>query len=259
VNGALGRIAAIVENEVRLLRRDLVPVILVVAMPVAIIPFIVPGTKYVLQVAGYTAATGAEHAVPGLAVLFSSFTAVSIALTFYREHGWNTWNRLRISAGSSSEIILGKTVPSFLMTLCQMLLLFSLGVAAFDLSIRGSVLALGAMCAAHAMLVVGIAILLVSFCNSVQQANAIANVGGIVAAGVGGAITPESALPGWVRAVAPLSPPYWTMRGLGTVILDGGGLRDVVVPLAVLLAMTGGLVAIACSRFRMDEGKRSWS
>jgi hypothetical protein len=50
-----------------------------------------------------------------------------------------------------------------------------------------------------------------------------ANFGGVALAGLGGALVPPSALPGWAEAVASGTPSYWAMRGFRSVILDSDG------------------------------------
>jgi ABC-2 type transport system permease protein len=68
---------------------------------------------------------------------------------------------------------------------------------------------------------------------------------------------PMNVLPGWARAVAPVTPTYWAMRGLRSVILRGGGLAEVALPGGVLVAMAGGAAVIALLRFRFQDRKVS--
>ena len=48
------------------------------------------------------------------------------------------------------------------------------------------------------------------------------------------------------------------MEGYRTAILDGGGVADVLGPLAVLVAFTAAFAAIALWRLRLDAPKRTW-
>ena len=92
-----------------------------------------------------------------------------------------------------------------------------------------------------------------------MQLNALANLGAIVLAGIGGALAPSTALPGWAKAIAPITPSYWAMRGFRSVILGPGGLADVVTPIAVLLAFAAAFVMVAAARFRVEEPKTSYA
>jgi ABC-2 type transport system permease protein len=48
------------------------------------------------------------------------------------------------------------------------------------------------------------------------------------------------------------------MEGYQTVILEGGGVSDVLGPLAVLAAFTAAFAGIALWRFKLDAPKRTW-
>ena len=48
------------------------------------------------------------------------------------------------------------------------------------------------------------------------------------------------------------------MRGFRSVILDGHGLAAVVLPVAVLAAMSGAFATIALARFRFGDAKVSF-
>jgi len=100
---------------------------------------------------------------------------------------------------------------------------------------------------------------LLAICKTAMQVNSIANLGAIVLAGIGGAITPSGSLPAGVGLVAPATPTYWAMRGFGDVILDGGGLGDVALPVTALLGFAGAFFLVAAFRFRLDETKTSWA
>lgn len=73
--------------------------------------------------------------------------------------------------------------------------------------------------------------------------------------GLGGAVMPLEVLPGWVQTIAPFTPAYWAMRGHRSIFLEQGGLAEVALPAAVLLAAAGVLAVLATTRFRVDETK----
>ena len=67
-----------------------------------------------------------------------------ICTLFFREHAWGTWDRLRASAASSLDLVVGKVVPLYACLLVQMAAVFGIGVVAFGYRPNGSWLALGA-------------------------------------------------------------------------------------------------------------------
>ena len=74
-----------------------------------------------------------------MAVAFSAFGVGYAGFTFFRDHGWGTWDRLRATPARSVDIIVGKVVPTVVVTVVQMLLLFVLGGPLFGLEVTGLV------------------------------------------------------------------------------------------------------------------------
>lgn len=52
-----------------------------------------------------------------------------------------------------------------------------------------------------------------------------------------------------------MTPTYWAMRGMRSVVLDGQGAGGIAAPTVVLLAMAVLFAAMAVRRFRFDEAK----
>ena len=57
---------------------------------------------------------------------------------------------------------------------------------------------------------------------------------------------------------APASPAYWAMRGYRAVILDGGGLADVALPVGIMATLAVVAAALAVVALRDDAPKRTW-
>ncbi len=255
----LARSLAISRHEMRILRRQLTPVITMIVLPLGFTAFIRTGFRSVLVDAGFTDATGVEHAVPGMTVMFAIFLSSFTGWAFFREHGWGTWERLRASAARPIEIIAGKVAPSLLVSLVQMGALFGLGGLLFGLRVRGSMMGLAFVVVAYALFLVAFGVALVSVCSTVNQMNTFTNIGTMVIAGIGGALVPVSGLPGWAQAIAPATPAYWAMTGFQSVILEGSGAGAVLVPVVALLAFAAGCTLLAVFRFRFEQTKLSWA
>lgn len=240
------RSAAVVRHDLRILRSDPVFLIMMIGMPLVLMAF----TERVFS---------PEQAVPGMTVMFSLFLVGNIGFAVFREHGWSTWERLRASFATPSEIMIGKAVTPFLVLAIQLCVLFGLGSLLFGLEIRGSLLALVAVATSYAICLLALGAVALAICRTVMQLNAFTNLGAMLFAGLGGALTPIPDLPGWARAIAPVTPSYWAMRGFRDVILDAEGLAAAALPVAVLLGGAAGLTAIAAYRFRFEETKLSWA
>lgn len=249
---------AIAKQELRVLRGDPASLALLLAMPLLLAAFTVPVYRATLVIQGHPDASGAEQAVPGMAALFGVFIVQFLGLSFFREHGWGTWDRLRASQVPMAEILLGKVFVSAVLLACQQVVIFAAGVLLLGLRIRGSLLALALVGACLALSLLAFALACIAVCRSMQQLSIVVNLGSLVFAGVGGALVPLSVLPWWTSVIGVVTPVYWAMRGYDAVVLDGAGIGAVLLPVAVLLAQTAVLLAIALLRFRVDERKRGW-
>lgn len=242
------RALVVAVNELRLLAVDPFPIILLIAIPSLIAAFISKGLV-----------GGAAIAVPGLAALFGFFGLSTIGFTFYRDHGWSTWSRLRTTPASVPEVVLGKLIPLTGLFLAQQAVLLIFGVLVLDMPWRGSV---GAGIVAIVCIVaveVAIGLLFAAICRTINQLNAVCNLGGLLLAGIGGALAPVSTFPAWVRHLAPASPVYWGLRMLRGVIADGNGLSQLAEPAAILLAIAAVAGGLAILRLRAGDVKEFYA
>lgn len=246
-------------NDLRILRRDPLPLVVLVSMPLLLMGFLQPSLRAALVEHGYRGANGSEQAVPGMAVMFSMFLVSNVGVAFFREHAWNTWERLRASSLGTGEIMVGKAIAPFLVAAFQFAVLFGAGGTLYGLHVKGSLPALVLVEVAFALCMVSLGLVVVAHCRTLLQVNALSNLGALVFAGLAGALTPSFLLPAWVRAVAPTTPGYWAMRGFRAVIVDGGGLGVALLPAAVLVLFAGALGALAATRFRIDAAKVAWA
>jgi len=253
------RSLAIARLELRILSRDPLPIVLLFALPLAVVAFLRPALALALFTEGHVAANGSEQAIPGVVVTFSFFVVGFVGLAFYREHGWGTWWRLKATAASPAEIVAGKVLPILGISAVQAAFLFLAGTFAFGFRPRGPAIALAPVCAALVVCSVALGLAVAAVSRTLQQVNIVANLGTVVLAGLGGALVPLSLLPGWAQRLAPVFPSYWAMRGFRSVVLDGGGLTSVALPSIVLLGYAMMFVAGALAGFRADEEKVSWA
>ena len=240
---------AVLRNEFRLLRRDTAVVILTLAMPLIVISILKSTVGASLVASGAEGATGAEQAVPGIALLFGFFICGFLGLSVFREHSWGTWDRMRATRADTGAILAGKATPWAVVSLVQMTLLFVIGVLIFDLNIPGlaEVGGIALIIATWSFFIVAFALFVVAIASSVQVVQAFANLGAMVFGTLGGALVALAQLPGWARAVSPLFPTHWAMRGFRALLLEDKGFGGAIVPALVLVGFAvlfGGLAAV---------------
>jgi ABC-2 type transport system permease protein len=248
------RSAALVRHELRVLLSDPASMLSLTIMPIVMMAFFKPLARLALTDANPDA-NGSEYIVPAMTTMFAFFLVGYVGFTFFAEHRWNTWERLRASQAGNVEIIIGKVVPAMLLCLFQQSVLFGAGFLLFGLRVNGSLLGVLAICLALSLCLTSLGVLMAAVLKTEQQMNALSNLGAMILAGISGALVPLSVLPGWAQTAAPLTPQYWALRGFETVILDHGGVASIGLPVLVLLTLGVVCAGLALLRFRFDEPK----
>lgn len=246
---------AIMRHELRVMMSDPSTVVFTIIMPLFMVAIMQELFATALRAEGYAGANGSEFAVPAVAVAFSAFGVGYAGFTFFRDHGWGTWERLRATPVGSVDIMVGKVVPIVAVTFTQLILVIGLGGLMFGLEVTGSWAAIVLICLTLALSLSAFGMLVTSVARTMGQLNAVGSVGGMALALLGGAWVPVDTMPGWAQAVAPFMPTYWAMEGLQEIILESGGITSAFVPVAVLLAFTALFTAVAASRFRFEDAK----
>jgi ABC-2 type transport system permease protein len=239
---------AIARHELRILRREPWPLILLTLMPLILMALFEP-----------VFASGPAQTVPGMAVLFAFFLVSQVTYAFFREHAWGTWERLRATELALRQIMAGKVLVPLAIYVAQFAILFAAGWALFGLQVRGSVPGLAVIGAALALTLTAFGLALVATCRSLMAVQTLVNLGALVFAGAGGALVPLELLPGWIRATSPYTPGYWAMEGFTRAIEGPASTGAILGPAAILLAWTVLFTALAAWRLRFEETKTSWA
>jgi len=247
--------AAIMRHEFRVMMTDPGTIIFLIVLPLLMVALMRELFVGPLAAAGFPGTNGSEFAVPGMAVGFAAFGIGYAGFTFFRDHGWGTWDRLRATPATSADLIAGKVVPTVAVTTLQLGLLFLLGGPLFDFHMTGSVTALAVLIVVLALSLSAFGMAVTAVSRTMNQLNAFATVGGFAIAMLGGAFVPVSAMPGWARAIAPALPSYWAMKGFRSIVLEGGGIGDIVVPVLVLIGFGILFTVLAAAKFRFEDTK----
>jgi len=247
---------AVARHQLRITRSDPAFLVIMFLMPLALMPLMREALGINLIAAGFEGADGAEQVVPGQMVLFGFFVAGGASFALFREHGYRTWDRIRSSAAHPASLLAGFAGPWVIIHVLYQVVLLGSGAAFFGLRLNGgSAIALLLVLIAFAYCSVAIVLLAASSLRTVNQVQAIVNVGAMVFGGLGGALVPFEQLPGWAQTVAPATPHYWVMQGHRRIFLEQATVGDVLVPVLVLIGIAVVASALGAIRFRADETK----
>lgn len=228
--------------------RDAGLVVLMTLTPLVLMPFMIPACKTMLVSEGYAAATGAEQAVPGMATLFSFLSVQVIVQSFFHEHAWGTWPRLRASAATAADVVLGKVTVAYVVQALQLLAVLALGSALFNYRPAGDPAAIIAVALLFAAVLAAFGVALSLWVRTEGTALSVANLIGMLAAGLGGTLCTVASFPEWAQPLAKLSPAYWALDAVRAVSLDGAGFGDIAPQLAALGVFLAVLTALAMVR-----------
>jgi ABC-2 type transport system permease protein len=255
---SLRRSAAIARNEFRVLRRDPMPLTVLLVMPVIMAALYRTTFRATLVLTGHPHASGSDFAVPAMIVQFGFFLVPFTGFLFFREHMWKTWPRLRASGATPGEIVAGKALPMAALGLLQIAVLVVVGVGLLDLHPGRALAPFVAVASIYVVTAVVIGVALTTVVRTSQQLNAIGFLGATVLGAIGGALVPLSTLPAWTHHLAPATPQYWAMRASRDLLLDRESWRVTVLPVAILAAIAVVAAAIAVRRLRVDDRDVGW-
>ncbi|MBM3663941.1 MAG: ABC transporter permease [Actinobacteria bacterium] len=253
-------VPVVARQELALIRSEYLPFAIYFVMPLVILAFVQGVFEvYLRLVEGQGDVSGADLAAPGQATMFGFMTLAGFGYLFLGEHGWGTWNRVRALGVRPWQIMTGKLSVAYILQLTLFAFVMIAAVLLFDLEVRGSIVALVMIELATALVIIGYGLIAAAVANTQALFNAFAYLGALLLAGLGGALVPFSTLPGWARAIAPATPTYWAVSAYEQVILDGGGLADVVTELAVLLLFAVGFLLVGAWLFDPDKRRTTWA
>ena len=186
--------------------------------------------------------------VLGLLLILQSSLICSAAMVREREAG--TLEQLLMSPASTSEIIIGKITPLFLL-LCLMMFI-ALGVLrfAFGVPFHGNVLLLlagGALCILSG---ISIGTVVSTFSKSAQQAQLTTFFVNPPISSLSGALNPVEAMPKWLQPFTVVNPVHHFATIARGSTLKGSGFMDLWPNFLGLLIITLVLGSLSVWRFR---------
>jgi ABC-2 type transport system permease protein len=184
---------------------------------------------------------------PGMALMFLMYTVSNGGRTLLAERAQGTLPRLLVSPTTSVEVLGGKVVGIFLTGAAQMFILIGGTSLLFGVP-WGDPNAVFVLVLAAVFGAVGWGMLITAIARTPSQVlmagTAIMLTFGIL----GGTFINVSSLPVWFQVVTKITPNAWGIDGFTTLAL-GGGLQDILIPVAALLIMGSVLFAAAVFLF----------
>lgn len=239
MTGTLTRLAVLLRHNVVLRVRDPRHLISYLVMPMVLMLALQP--LYRGSHAG-----GPTQVVVGMLVMFSTLSIMVVGTALLTERIWQTWDRLRTTPATVGELLLGKTIPVFLLLATQQVLLLVFGTTVVGMPVAGSFPLLGLAVLVWSATLVAVGSALAVLVRSHGELSAISDVGALTVSILGGAFAPVTSMPAWLQVLAPISPGYWAMTMYRAAVENRPS--TVLAAAAILTAITAAAASLACTR-----------
>lgn len=167
------------------------------------------------------------YMIPGVAViLITMVTALLTGFSIVREKEAGTLEQLMVTPLRPLHVVLGKTVPFFLVGLLELLLALGVAQLWFKVPFRGSYLALLAFSAVYLLSSLGIGIFTSTLARTQQQALFIIWFFLLFFLLLSGFFMPIENMPDWVQTVTYTNPVRYFMHVLREMFLKGSGFTE---------------------------------
>lgn len=186
--------------------------------------------------------------VLGLLLILNSSLVSSAAMVREREAG--TLEQLLMSPATTSEIIIAKITPLFLLLFVMMFISIGVLKLAFGVPFHGSVLLLllgGALCILSG---ISVGTVIATFSKSAQQAQLTSFFVNPPLSALSGALNPVEAMPKWLQPLTVLNPIHHFATIARGCTLKGSGLMELWPNFLGLTIFTLVFVSLSVWRFR---------
>lgn len=197
--------------------------------------------------------SGFNQAVPGILVMFIMMIALSSgALSLFLERQSGVLKRLAATPLTRQEIILGKWLGKWFITMLQLIYGMIIGWLLFKIHWGNHIVAIIMIMLIWAAFNSALAVLLGSFAQSEGQVSAIATISSLLLAALGGCWWPIEITPQWMQSLANFLPTGWIMDALHKLMYFGAEIQDITLHVIALVALSVIGLRLAFSRFRFS-------
>jgi ABC-2 type transport system permease protein len=189
--------------------------------------------------------------VPGiLAILVTMIGGFLSALNIVKEKEVGTIEQINVTPIRKSHFILGKLIPFWVLGNIVFTIGLIVSYTFYGIIPEGSLLVLYLFIAVYLLAVLGLGLLISTFCDTQQQAMFIMFFFMMIFILMGGLFTSIDSMPGWAKVVARFNPVSYLIEVMRMVILKGSELKNIVWHLLIVFGFAVVLNALAVWNYR---------
>ncbi len=184
--------------------------------------------------------------VPSYTVMFAFFLVLTVGWLFVSERRQGTLKRLRAAPLSRTQILLGKLLPCFVLSLAQGLFLLGMGKLIFGMSWGAAPVWLVPVVFTTSLAAMGMALLVASLARTETQVAIYGTLLVLVLAGMSGCLMPRELMPEQMKAISRITPHAWALDAYTQLLLNSAPNLAMVSTACLVLALFGaGFVGAA--------------
>jgi ABC-type Na+ efflux pump permease subunit len=192
--------------------------------------------------------------VPSYTVMFAFFLVLTVGWLFVGERRQGTLRRLQAAPVTRTDILAGKLLPCYLLSLGQGLFLLGAGKLVFGMSWGPQPLWLVLVVLCTSLAAMGMALLVASVARTETQVAIYGSLLVLVLAAVSGCLMPRELMPEQMKAVSRLTPHAWALDAYNELLLTSAPNYQIVgLACAVLAAFGIVFVTLAWWSFRLED------
>ena len=177
-----------------------------------------------------------KHSFIGFILFFSMFKMVFGIGYIVDEKENRVWQRQVVSPVSMAKILSGNMIASVVVGMIQLLLMVIVSSLLFRIDWGGSMIALLLVLLAFVIAVTCMGLFLAGLVSTMQQLGSFSPIVIVSTSMIGGCMWPLEIISSKVLLfMADLTPQRWAYKALKTVIVNGGGLTEVIDSIVILL------------------------
>lgn len=176
-----------------------------------------------------------HYMVPGILVVLVTMIATAVgSMNIVREKEIGTLEQMNVTPVTRAQFIASKLLPFWLIALVDLAVGLLLARFVFGVPMRGSVLLVFGAATIYLAAALGIGLWVSTVAETQQQAMFLSFAINMVYLLMSGLFTPVQSMPRWAQWIAEASPVKHFIVIMRSVLVKGGGLADIALPLAVL-------------------------
>ena len=193
--------------------------------------------------------------LPALMVMFAFFITAAMSTDLIKEREAGSLRRLVAAPLPRGALIGGKVLAYTLVVVIQVAIIFLIGALAMDMSLGSSPLGLILITLCLGLVATTLGMMIAALAKSAEQAGSISLVLIFVLGFLSGSTSPQVAFycgEGFMALLSRLTPQAQATIGYHTIMLQGGGVVDILPQVAYLLGLSLVFFLIAIWRFRFE-------